>query len=125
MESSMRLGYLMTVFAMSGSIVLLFYQVNKHLCNNFVKKFEFEIRGSMKHQTKKRVQFAKDVMEIPMEEKSDRINVARTQQVIDKVLFIDDVMKSKHEQKLKDAMPPNRAILYRGIMNDRKGRLGF
>ena len=47
--------------------------------------------------------------------------VERTQEVIKKVLFIDDVKKWKHEQKLKDVMPPNRAILYKGIMNDRKG----
>jgi len=79
----------------------------------------------MKHQAKKKVRFAKDVVEFPMEEKNDHINVARTQEVIKKVLFIDDVKKWKHEQKLKDVMPPNRAILYKGIMNDRKGRLGF
>jgi len=39
MESSMRLEYLMTVFAVSGGMVLLFHQVNKHLCNKFLKKF--------------------------------------------------------------------------------------
>ncbi|RDY11383.1 hypothetical protein CR513_03967, partial [Mucuna pruriens] len=125
MESSMRLEYFMTVFAVSGSMVLLFHQAHKHLFNNFMKKFEYEIRGSMKHQTKKKVRFVKDAVELPIENKSDLINVARAQQVVEKVLVLDDDKKGKLEQKLKDVMPPNRIILYRGIMNDMKGRLGF
>ena len=44
MGSSMRFG-LMTVFAISGSMVLLVHQVHKHMLKNFMKKFEFEIRG--------------------------------------------------------------------------------
>ncbi|XP_020233107.1 uncharacterized protein LOC109813352 [Cajanus cajan] len=124
MESSMRLG-LMTVFAVSGSMVLLFHQVHKHLFNNFMKKFECEIRGSTKHHSKKKVRFAKDVVELPMENKSDLTNVGRAQQVIEKVMVIDDVKKCKHERKLRDVMPTNRAVLYKGIMNDRKGRFGF
>ncbi|TKY53197.1 hypothetical protein E2542_SST24721 [Spatholobus suberectus] len=125
MESSIRVGYLMTVFAVSGSMALLFHQVHKHLFNNFMKKFEYEIRGSMKHHTKKKVRFAKDMVELPMENKNDCVNMAKAQQVIENVLVTDDVKKWKHEQKLKDVMPPNRIVLYKGIMNNRKGRFDF
>ncbi|KAL2327322.1 hypothetical protein Fmac_020749 [Flemingia macrophylla] len=117
MESSMKLG-LMTVFAVSGSMVLLFHQANKHLFNNFMKKFEYEIRGSTKHHTKKKVRFAKDVVEVPMENKSDLAHIERTQEDV-------DVKQSKHGKKLKDVMPTNRIVLYKGIMNDRKERFGF
>lgn len=48
MENSMRLG-LMTVFAVSGSMVLLVHQVHKHLFNNFMEKFECEIRPDGHH----------------------------------------------------------------------------
>ncbi|KAK7392733.1 hypothetical protein VNO78_21179 [Psophocarpus tetragonolobus] len=121
----MKLGYLMTVFAVSGSMVLLFHQANKHLFNSFMKKFEYEIRGSTKAQSKKKVRFAKDVVEVPMEKESDGVNVEREYEVIDKILLTDDAKKWKHEKKLKHVMPLNRIALYRGIMNDRKGRLDF
>ncbi|CAJ1967325.1 unnamed protein product [Sphenostylis stenocarpa] len=112
MESSMRLEYLMTVFAVSGGMVLLFHQVNKHLCNKFLKKFEYEIRGSAKHEAKKRVRFAKDMVElIPMKNvQSDSINLAREQEVIEKVMVLDDAENWKHDEKSKDVMPPNRAV---------------
>ncbi|KAK7278767.1 hypothetical protein RJT34_23803 [Clitoria ternatea] len=125
MESSMRLT-LMTAFAVSGSMVLLVHQVHKHLFDDFMKKFEYEIRGSTKHQTKKRVRFAKDVFEIPME-KSDHMNMVKAQQVEDeKVLIKDGVENWKHEEKVKD-MPLNRLVLYKGIMKNRslKGTFGF
>ncbi|RDY11384.1 hypothetical protein CR513_03965, partial [Mucuna pruriens] len=125
MESTMKLGYPMTVFAVSGSMVLLFHQFHKHFFNKFMEKFEYEIQGSMKHQTKKKVQNVKDMVELPTENNSDCINVARTQQVIEKVLVTNDDKKWKYDRKLKDVMPPNRIVLYRGIMNDRRGRLDF
>lgn len=134
----MRFG-LLTVFAVSGSMVLLVHQVHKHSLNSFMKKFELEIRGVLyphdqkvlggtkKHQTKK-VRFAEDVLELPMENKWDRINVAMAQQVEDKkVLIMEEVEKRKCGQKLNDIMPPNREVLYRGIMKYRalKGGLDF
>ncbi|ESW17757.1 hypothetical protein PHAVU_007G265600 [Phaseolus vulgaris] len=132
MESSMRLEYLMTVFAVSGGMVFLFHQVNKHLCNKFLKKFECEIRGSTKHEAKKKVRFAKDMVElIPMENSimensmTDRINMAKEQEVIGKVMDLDDTENWKHGEKFKDVMPPNRVVLYRGIMNNRKERFDF
>ncbi|KAK7355046.1 hypothetical protein VNO80_14291 [Phaseolus coccineus] len=127
MESSMRLEYLMTVFAVSGGMVLLFHQANKNLCNKFLKKFECEIRGSTKHEAKKKVRFAKDMVElIPMENsETDRINMAKEQEVIGKVMDLDDTENWKHGEKFKDVMPPNRVVLYRGIMNNRKERYDF
>lgn len=77
----------------------------------------------MKHQQKKKVRFAKDVVELQMEDERDRINLAREQHVIEKILVTDDAKNWKHEQILKDVMPPNRVALYKGIMNDRKGRI--
>ncbi|XP_014511343.1 uncharacterized protein LOC106770037 [Vigna radiata var. radiata] len=125
MESSMRLEYLMTVFAVSGGMVLLFHQANKHLCNKFLKKFEYEIRGSTKHEAKKKVRFAKDKVEvIPNENisESDSISYAKEQDVIAKVMDLDDAENWKHDEKFKDVMPPNRVVLYRGLMNNRKER---
>lgn len=72
------------------------------------------LQDSKKHQTKK-VRFAEDVLELPMENKSDPINMAKAQ------------VKDKCREKLNDIMPPNRAALYRGIMKYRalKGGLDF
>ncbi|XP_027364282.1 uncharacterized protein LOC113871388 [Abrus precatorius] len=124
MGSSMRVE-LMTIFAVSGSTVLLVHQVHKHLFNNLIKKFEFEIRGSMKHKAKKKVRFAKDVMELPMENKSDCTNVTKAQQVEDEKGVVMHDKNWKTEQNLKDVMPPNRVVLYREIMKYRnlKGML--
>ena len=55
-----------------------------------------------------------------MENKSDCINVARAQEVEDeKVLFVKGVQKWRCGKELEDTMPPNRAVLYRGIMKYR------
>ncbi|KAK7275878.1 hypothetical protein RIF29_17004 [Crotalaria pallida] len=118
MENSIRFG-MVTVFAVSGSMVFLVHQVHKHLLNNFMKKFEFETRGYKKHQKKKKVRFAEDVLELPMKNNIAQINMTRTQQIDDKKfnLAIEDVNKWRHEQKLNDIMPPNRAILYREGMH--------
>ncbi|XP_073223060.1 uncharacterized protein [Cicer arietinum] len=65
MENSIGFECLV-VFVVSGSMVILAHQVHKHLFNNFMKKFDCEIRGLRKHQTKK-VRFAEHVFEFPME----------------------------------------------------------
>ena len=90
------------------------------------------LQGSTKHEAKKKVRFAKDMVElIPMENSimensmTDRINMAKEQEVIGKVMDLDDTENWKHGEKFKDVMPPNRVVLYRGIMNNRKERFDF
>jgi len=71
------------------------------------------------------VRFAKDMVEqIPKENNSDSdsINFAKEQDVIAKVMDLDDAENWKHDEKFKDVMPPNRVVLYRGLMNNRKER---
>ncbi|GAU17541.1 hypothetical protein TSUD_340850 [Trifolium subterraneum] len=137
MESSMRLG-LMAVFAVSGSMVLLAHQVHKRILSNFMKKFEFEISGIIypkkfnghekhHHHLKKKVRFAKHEMELPMENKSyiNREDVIMAQRVrAEQIWVMENVQKCG--PKLEDTMPPNRAVLYRGLMKYRTpGRFRF
>ncbi|WJX79623.1 hypothetical protein P8452_62729 [Trifolium repens] len=138
MESSMRFG-LMAVFAVSGSMVLLAHQVHKRILSNFMKKFEFEMSGIIypkkfnghekHHHLKKKVRFAKQEMELPMENKSyiDHRNVIRAQRVrAEQIWVMENVQKCG--PKLEDTMPPNRAVLYRGLMKYRHrapGRFRF
>ncbi|XP_019425219.1 PREDICTED: uncharacterized protein LOC109334102 [Lupinus angustifolius] len=137
MENSIRFG-LMAVLAVSGSMVLLAHQVHKRILSNFMKKFEFEmggvsythghknLGGSEKHNAKKKVRFAKQVLEFPLEKKSYCRKVARAQQIMDKeVLVMENIHKWKRGPKLEDNMPHNRAALYKGIIKYRtiKGKL--
>ncbi|KAI4300609.1 hypothetical protein L6164_033965 [Bauhinia variegata] len=129
MEESTRFG-LMAVFAVSGSMVFLVHQVHKRLLSNFMKKFEFEMSGvlyshhrhknfsaSEKHHAKKKVRFAKEVMEFPLKEKGYCRNVNKGQQG----KGVGDVLVQTKGcgPELEDTMPPNRAVLYRGIMQYR------
>lgn len=53
MENSIGFECLV-VFVVSGSMVILAHQVHKHLFNNFMKKFDCEIRGVLHpHHPKK------------------------------------------------------------------------
>ncbi|KAK7244754.1 hypothetical protein RIF29_39580 [Crotalaria pallida] len=128
MENSIRLG-LMAVIAVSGSMVLLVHQVHKRVLTNFMKKFEFErggvlyghgqnnLGGPEKHLAKKKVRFAKQVLELPSEKNGYRRNVTRAQQAKAKeVLVMENILKKKRGPKLEDTMPLNRAVLYKGIM---------
>ncbi|XP_061372164.1 uncharacterized protein LOC133314665 isoform X4 [Gastrolobium bilobum] len=127
MENSMRFG-LMAVFAVSGSMVLLVHQVHKRLLSNFMKKFEFEMGGPEKHQIKKKVRFAKQVLELPLENKSYGRKVTRAQRVKSEDIWVmENTQKWRRGPKLEDIMPPNRAVLYRGIMKYKTlhGRLRF
>ncbi|XP_061372162.1 uncharacterized protein LOC133314665 isoform X2 [Gastrolobium bilobum] len=139
MENSMRFG-LMAVFAVSGSMVLLVHQVHKRLLSNFMKKFEFEMGGTLcahahknlgspeKHQIKKKVRFAKQVLELPLENKSYGRKVTRAQRVKSEDIWVmENTQKWRRGPKLEDIMPPNRAVLYRGIMKYKTlhGRLRF
>ncbi|KAK7284751.1 hypothetical protein RJT34_19504 [Clitoria ternatea] len=130
MENSMRFG-LMAVFAVSGSMVFLVHQVHKRLLSNFMKKFEFEMGGLEKHQSKRKVRFAKQRLEIPLENKICRRNVTRVPRVkVEEILVMENIQNYwKRGPKLEDMMPPNRAVLYRGIMQYKNrtlyGRRGF
>ncbi|OVA07207.1 hypothetical protein BVC80_1289g135 [Macleaya cordata] len=53
----------MTVFAVSGSVVLVALQAHKRLLSDFMKKVELELGGIGKVQSKKKVRFADDVLE--------------------------------------------------------------
>ncbi|KAJ1392753.1 hypothetical protein SESBI_35580 [Sesbania bispinosa] len=130
MDNSMRFG-LMAVFAVSGSMVFLVHQLHKRLLSNFMKEFECEMGvdlypnghknlGSEKHQAKKKVRFAKQVMEVQLENKSDGRNVTRAQRVKGgENLVMENIQECRRGPKLEDMMPPNRAVLYRGIMKYR------
>ena len=56
---------------------------------------------------------------------SDSTSLAEEQEVVANVMDLDDAADWKHEEKLKDVMPPNRLVLYRGIMNNRRERFDF
>ncbi|XP_018475209.1 uncharacterized protein LOC108846479 [Raphanus sativus] len=60
MESS--IGF-MTVFAVSGSVVLLVAQLHKRLLSYHMEKFELQLDMKNKEKKKKKVSFAEDVME--------------------------------------------------------------
>lgn len=84
------------------------------------------LQGFEKHQAKKKVRFAKQkVLELPSENKtSDHRNVTRAR----RVKAEKNIHKQRRGPKLEDVMPPNRAVLYRGIIKYRTlnhGRLRF
>lgn len=86
------------------------------------------MQGSEKHQAKKKVRFAKQGLELPLENKGNRNsrNVTRAQRVkADEVRVMENIQKRRQGPKLEDTMPPNRAVLYRDILKYRtlNGRL--
>ncbi|RDX97285.1 hypothetical protein CR513_19956, partial [Mucuna pruriens] len=139
MENSTRFG-LMAVVAVSGSMVFLVHQVHKRLLSNFMEKVEFEMGGSLyahgqknmgeKHEAKKKVRFAKEALGNKSCGRGNKI-ITRVRGMKTKEIWVmDKVQKWRHNwPKLEDTMPPNRAVLYRGIMDYRNrtihGRLRF
>lgn len=90
------------------------------------------LQGSEKHQGKKRVRFAKQATEVPMEKKNinNGRNVRRAQRMKgEQVWVMENAKKCGLGPKLEDTMPLNRAVLYRGIMKYRNrtpsGRFRF
>ncbi|XP_077247835.1 uncharacterized protein LOC143887614 [Tasmannia lanceolata] len=61
MVSSNGIG-IIAVFAVSGSVAFLAMQLHKRLLSDFMKKVEFELGGE-RNLAKKKVRFAKDVIE--------------------------------------------------------------
>ena len=77
-------------------------------------------QGSEKHQGKKKVRFAKEVTEFQLENKGQHLHHHGNSRKPEM-----EVLLMESGPKLEDIMPPNRAVLYRGIMNYRKGPLRF
>ncbi|MCL7040180.1 hypothetical protein MKW94_015608, partial [Papaver nudicaule] len=105
MESSV--GF-MTVFAVSGSVVLVALQAHKRLLSDFMKKVELELgtaaaaaAGVGKVQQKKKVRFADDVIEPSSNNKEYRKQRSR-------VLNMDRSCNSQCNQELENTMPENR-----------------
>ncbi|KAF2289587.1 hypothetical protein GH714_037320 [Hevea brasiliensis] len=112
MTSSMGLGF-MAAFAVSGSVVLIARQVHKRLVSDFMKKIEFELMGSRRCQAKKRVRFAEDVIEPSSNNKQYRDrHLARTTEG-------RQMTNRSCSTKVMEAMPVNRQILYKGILEYR------
>ncbi|KAL3029798.1 hypothetical protein AAZX31_03G184700 [Glycine max] len=104
MEDSMRLGF-MAVVAVSGSMAFLVHQVHKR---------------SEKHQAKKKVRFAKEALRNNSCRKGDKMIKIRLQRIkAEEIWVMKNVQKWRHGPK-EDMMPPNRAVLYKGIMKYRK-----
>ncbi|MCL7027288.1 hypothetical protein MKW94_000761 [Papaver nudicaule] len=115
MESSV--GF-MTVFAVSGSVVLVALQAHKRLLSDFMKKVELELgtaaaaAGVGKVQQKKKVRFADDVIEPSSNNKEYRKQRSR-------VLNMDRSCNSQCNQELENTMPENRRALYKGIVQSK------
>ncbi|KDP36074.1 hypothetical protein JCGZ_08718 [Jatropha curcas] len=112
-NNSMGVGF-MAAFAVSGSVVLIARQLHKRLVSDFMKQIEFELFGSKRScpgNNKKRVRFAEDVIEPSRNNKEYR----------NKHLLKINNNNNNNKQgycgaKLLEAMPLNRQILYKGII---------
>ncbi|KAG5055784.1 hypothetical protein JHK85_008294 [Glycine max] len=131
MEDSMRLGF-MAVVAVSGSMAFSVHQVHKRILSKFMDIFECEMGGvlnahgqknlcgSEKHQAKKKVRFAKEALRNNSCRKGDKMIKIRLQRIkAEEIWVMKNVQKWRHGPK-EDMMPPNRAVLYKGIMKYRK-----
>ncbi|CAA0822550.1 Unknown protein [Striga hermonthica] len=94
---------LMTVFAVSGSVVFVAMQAHKRLLSNFFKDMEFEFNnstGGLKGETKKKVRFAGDVI------------AGRNYSGGKSRAPAKSMCKNVHDENL-EAMPKNWQVMYR------------
>ncbi|XP_050229789.1 uncharacterized protein LOC126678918 [Mercurialis annua] len=109
-SNNMGFGFI-TAFAVSGSVVFIARQVHKRLISNFMKEIELELMGQRRSSTcqeKKRVRFAEDVINHENENRSR------------KLLKMEDYVRNyNHGAKKMEAMPLNRQVLYKGIVEYR------
>ncbi|CAL1370751.1 unnamed protein product [Linum trigynum] len=111
MENSMGVG-LMAAFAVSGSVALISTQLHKRLISNFMDKIEVELGGRRRrihhhkhkhhHKQGKKVRFAEEVMEFSPVSGN-----------------YEDSDDYDDDGDLLGAMPVNRQMLYKGIMDER------
>ncbi|XP_057805267.1 uncharacterized protein LOC131020468 isoform X2 [Salvia miltiorrhiza] len=101
MDSSMKTG-LMTVFAVSGSVVFVAMQVHKRLLSKFMEKIEYEIETASKEEPKKKVRFADDVAE------------TENRKVCEKA-----AESGKFNDENLEALPENWQAMYREILHQR------
>ncbi|KAI3987367.1 hypothetical protein MKX01_011076 [Papaver californicum] len=99
----------MTVFAVSGSVVLFALQAHKRLLSDFMKK--------------KKVHFADDVIE-PSSNNKEYRRQQRTRLNIDRSSSSSSCnsqcqMINPDEEELESKMPQNRRALYQGILQSK------
>ncbi|KAK9078573.1 hypothetical protein SSX86_002630 [Deinandra increscens subsp. villosa] len=99
----------MTVFVVSGSVVILAHQIHKRLLSDFMRKMEFEL-GSPKGQTKKKVRFSDEGLSAGKECQVVKVtpNVA-----------VSDFEHDGENKKCRKTMPLNWQVMYKGIINYR------
>ncbi|KAI3865093.1 hypothetical protein MKW92_026471 [Papaver armeniacum] len=111
----------MTVFAVSGSVVLVALQAHKRLLSDFMKKVELELgtaaAGVGKVQQKKKVRFADDVIEPSSNNKEYRKQRSRLN--MDRSSSLCNSQCSQMMNPDEDKMPENRRALYKGIVQSK------
>ncbi|KAI3832503.1 hypothetical protein MKW98_002049 [Papaver atlanticum] len=114
----------MTVFAVSGSVVLVALQAHKRLLSDFMKKVELELgtaaAGVGKVQQKKKVRFADDVIEPSSNNKEyrkqrSRLNMDRSSSLCNSQCS----QMINPDEELENKMPENRRALYKGIVQSK------
>ncbi|RZC84196.1 hypothetical protein C5167_046982 [Papaver somniferum] len=109
----------MTVFAVSGSVVLVALQAHKRLLSDFMKKVESELgtaAGVGKVQQKKKVRFADDVIEPSSNNKEYRKQRSRLNMDRSSSLCNSQCQMINPDE---DKMPENRRALYEGIVQSK------
>ncbi|KAI9121896.1 hypothetical protein K1719_006585 [Acacia pycnantha] len=142
MEESLGLG-LMAVCAVSGSMMLLVHHVHKHLFSNFMKDFEFQMGGFLRphhnahrkhnlcgHKHQKKLRFCEVALEKTKNCGRKATKPGRREATVDMermALVREGVQKYRSGPRLEDMMPPNRAVLYKGLIKyrTRMGKSGF
>ncbi|XP_052624107.1 uncharacterized protein LOC128132106 [Lactuca sativa] len=108
-NDALRTGF-MTVFVVSGSVVLLAHQFHKHLLSDFMKKMEFEL-GPTKSQTKKKVRFSNEASKV--------LSASYKESQWSKVAMVDMEDFCGDKKKCRKTMPLNWQVMYKGIIDYR------
>ncbi|XP_077242994.1 uncharacterized protein LOC143883544 [Tasmannia lanceolata] len=109
MVSSNGLG-LMAVVAVSGTVVLVALQLHKRLVSEFMKKVEFEF-GVERNLPKKKVRFAKDVVEPSSNNKEYRQQRSRFVGDTNLIRSTVEIMNGDSVKEMLTTIPLNRLVL--------------